>query len=167
MNDANREFGPNTINELVGLLVGEKIDYGRDRNVYACHAFPDCVVKVENRGANNFSNVLEWCIWCEFKETKWAKWIAPCRLISACGVVLIQARCEPLKKRPRRVPAWMADLKGENWGELEGRPVCFDYANNMLFEAAKRMGMKAPEWHDLSKSGRPLVKVAEEVLAGA
>lgn len=158
--EAMREFGPNTINEIVGLLVGDKIDYGRDRNVYACHAFPDYVVKVENRGTNYFSNVMEWMIWTEFRGTKWERWLAPCKFISAGGTVLIQARCAPLKKRPRRVPGWMSDLKGENWGEWEGRPVCFDYANNELFEAAKLVGLKVPRWHDLTASGAPMVKVA-------
>lgn len=161
---ATEEFGPRTIDDLVGLLASEKISYGRDRNVYASHVFPDAVVKVENRGDNHFSNVLEWLIWQEFEGTKWEKWLAPCRWISASGIVLIQAKCEPLplERRPRRVPAWMADLKGENWGLYKGRPVCFDYANNRLFEIArgKEVGLVAPRWHDLDSDGGQMRKVA-------
>lgn len=148
------EFGGVTQNELIGLLVTERIGQGTYRDVYGSHVLPDCVVKVEV-GENRFNNPLEWIIWQEFKATKWAKWLAPCRFISACGVVLIQARCEPLGLRPRRVPAFLADLKAENWGTIKGHPVCFDYGNNHVFTlVADNAAMVKPKWHDLTASGR-------------
>lgn len=144
-------LGPAIANDALGMLIGEALGEGAHRKVYACQVLPRCVVKIET-AAQQFFNVLEWEMWCEMETTRWAKWLAPCRFISDCGAVLIQDRCELLETRPARVPGFLWDLKRENWGDLRGKPVCFDYGNNpVIRQAARRSRLVRPKWFDLGK----------------
>lgn len=142
------KLGPQTTHDALGLLISYRIGQGQHRDVYASHVLPDHVVKIE-RGENRFCNPMEWIIWGQFKDTKWAKWLAPCHSISGCGLVLLQRRCDPLDERPRLVPSFLADLKRQNWGTIDGRPVCFDYGNNAVFELArKNTRLVRADWHN-------------------
>lgn len=58
-------------------------------------------------------------------------WLAPCIQISEGGRELIMRRTEPMSDpvwAALRVPAFFDDVTPENWGLLDGRPVCHDYA---------------------------------------
>jgi hypothetical protein len=107
---------------------------GAYRTVFALDG--ERVLKVENDGLT-FSNQHEWTLWQDVSGTKWAKWFAPCLSIDAFGAALIQTRTKPLSDEQwaslRRIPDFMADAKRENWGWLNGRPVCHDYGNHALF----------------------------------
>lgn len=115
--------------DLAGLVLGDKIGEGVFREVYQFHLKSDWVIKREKKGAE-FMNANEWMVWCALRGTKLAKWLAPCHHISANGVWLIQQKVEPITKDrlPKKVPAFLGDLHLKNWGWLDGRPVCVDYA---------------------------------------
>ena len=116
--------------EAFNLLCGELLGEGAFRKVFACTIDPALVVKVETR-TGSFHNVQEWRTWdeCQFWK-KGAAWLAPCVSISPYGTVLLQKRVEPLRKAelPEKMPAFMRDVKAENFGLYEGRVVCSDYA---------------------------------------
>ena len=42
---------------------------------------------------------------------------------------VIQSRTFPMRpnERPNVVPKWLTDIKDDNWGLLNGKPVCHDY----------------------------------------
>lgn len=131
MSDIGSEyFSGNTIcRDTFDLLVGERLGRGVGREVFACALSPELVLKFEVKG-KSFQNALEWEVWQTFQYApKLAKWLAPCVAISACGSVLVQKRTYPLRESalPRSVPSWLSDLKPDNWGELDGLPVCHDY----------------------------------------
>lgn len=120
-------LGQAVAEEALYCLLGEKIATGSFRHVFAHAIDEDKIVKVELR-SQSFHNIREWQLWQAARETRWAKWLCPVLHISGCGTVLIQRKATPLKKAPRRVPAFLQDhLKLENWGEVDGRAVCLDY----------------------------------------
>jgi hypothetical protein len=147
------DLGLRITDDAIGLMFGKLIGEGEYRKVYSMGWSNAWVLKVQRHEVLNrrfFANVMEWTIWCEFKKTKWGKWLAPCHDISDNGLVLIQSRCKPLEDRPIEVPDFFADYKRSNWGMLNGRPVCFDYAGNSLFaNAIKGTKLIKPKWHDL------------------
>lgn len=148
-------YGATIVNDALALLMGKLIQKGTYRDVYEFPLNETLVVKVEARDAT-FCNQTEWGIWTESKDHEWRKWLAPCHTISDYGTVLIQFKTTPLPaaKRPRRVPNFLADLKLENWGLYEGRPVVHDYGNHNIFTLAKRqMRLVAGNWHD-GKGGK-------------
>jgi hypothetical protein len=130
------------LNALVGAEIGE----GAYRTVYALD--DERVLKLELRG-ESFSNAHEWTLWSDVKDTKWAKWFAPCLKIDEYGAALVMRRTAPLTDDQwaslRRVPNFMADMKRENWGWLDGRPVCHDYGNHALFANGFKAGRMAPK----------------------
>lgn len=126
--------------DLLNFLCGEKLGAGQYRTVFA-HQFDDGkVIKMDNMG--NFSNVREYRLWEELRDTPLAKWLAPCYGLSGYGVWLLQARTEPLQRAqlPKKIPALFCDLKLSNWGMFEGRPVCHDYGNSLLYTIAEKHG---------------------------
>jgi hypothetical protein len=140
------------INDLMYWFCGDELGQGQYRVTFTYGVNPKWVVKYE-RGcptqAEQFCNATEYLIWEELKDTPLAKWLAPVRGISPCGIWLLQDRCQVMEKadRPKRVPEFLADLKPQNWGMLRGRPVCFDYGNHKLFTAAaRRTKLITPKW---------------------
>jgi hypothetical protein len=128
--------------DLFYLLCGEVVGRGQYRTVYTSHLNPEWVIKKDSGG--NFSNISEWQLYDELRETKLGKWLAPVHWVSPRGLWLIQARTEPIQKKqiPKKVPALFADLKPGNWGMLDGKPVCHDYGNNYLYVLARKHGGK-------------------------
>lgn len=115
--------------ELLSVVRGDKLGEGVARKVYAVLLNDSLVIKVES-ASRSFQNVAEWEVWDWVKsDTSLARWFAPCRNISACGLYLIQDRCEPIRdsERPKTLPAFLCDLKRENFGLLNGKVVCCDY----------------------------------------
>lgn len=117
------------------ILVGEKIGSGVFRDVYAVNGRPDVVLKLEERGGE-FCNVMEWKLWTDAQGTPAEKWLAPCLDLSGLGgKALTMRRAEPMTEavwRDLRVPAFCGDLKIDNWGLIDGQPVCTDYAHSRV-----------------------------------
>lgn len=132
MNTWLEELGSSVSNEMIAFFLGKKLGSGQFRDVYELASDTTKVVKVDSRGTASFSNVMEWEIWRDCPN-EWAKWLAPCYSISFSGNVLIQARIEPLRAFPKRVPSFLTDIKRANWGLYKGRPVCCDYGYHRFF----------------------------------
>lgn len=124
-----------TKNAALSMLVSNgRLGRGVYRDVYEITGRPDEVLKLEVRGAA-FCNVTEWLTWINAPpEAK--PWLAPCLDISACGKALTMARTQPMTEaawEALKVPAWFNDVQPGNWGLIDGRPVCHDYAlSNIL-----------------------------------
>lgn len=117
------------------LLTGEYLASGIHRWVYDCPLRSDLVAKVEYSDPDTtriFANIREWDFWIEHKSfEKVARWLAPCEIMSPDGRILLQKRIDPLRatdKLPDKLPAFLTDVKRNNFGWFEGRIVCCDYA---------------------------------------
>lgn len=147
--DLSEHFGSVLAKDLRGMLIGDPMGYGTFRHIFNHATDEGLVVKVEN-GAQSFHNVAEWHAWQSVKDTKFAKWFAPCMSISASGTILIMQRAQPAtsKQLPRKVPAFFTDLKAENWGIIDGRPVCVDYGLHLLHEHGMTTRLRVARWDD-------------------
>lgn len=134
--------------EAFKLMCGKKLGTGCNRIVYECKLMPEWVIKTERLNPNDFSNVREHHFWNQYKNNKAiAKWLAPCGEMSPDGVVLLQRRVEPLAddyKLPKTLPAFLSDLKRSNFGLLDGKLVCVDYADNDLNPSLEKQ--EVPFW---------------------
>lgn len=135
------------------MLCERQIASGMSRNVFA-HRYDQTIVIKHEFGAH-FQNVVEWELWQQLREDKELKpWFAPCLHISGYGQWLIQRRTFPIEQRalPKKVPALFTDLKIENWGWLNGHPVCHDYGTMLcrLIGTASRRMRKADWWSERS-----------------
>lgn len=122
--------------DAFNLLCGDKLGEGIHRTVFTCRLRPDLVVKVENDDEwRYFANVMEMKFWSDHQGYgKVARWLAPCEYMSPDGRVLLQKRVRPLldeSELPAKLPAFLTDVKPENFGLLDGRVVCLDYALNI------------------------------------
>lgn len=142
------EFKTPLHRDTFDILAGRHIGQGCYRDVWTLRSDDSRVVKFETT-AGSFCNVYEHEVWNEVKDDKeLRKWFAPVLDISANGIVLVQMRTEPVRKRelPKMVPAFFSDLKTENWGWLDGRYVCHDYGNNAVMRTGLTRRMKAAKW---------------------
>jgi len=119
--------------DFYDTICTKRIGYGVTRQVFEANPLlmPNKVVKIEV-GTGHFQNQLEWIMWERWKsDKKVSKWLIPCVSISPSGIVLIQERGRPMEdnERPKKIPAWAADTKPENWSIYEGRPVMHDYGH--------------------------------------
>lgn len=124
----NREIHVDAFN----LLCGKKIGSGIHRDVFDCRIRDDLVVKVETEIDHRyFANVFEEKFYSDHEHyKKVSDWLAPVEFLSPDGRLLLQKRCDPIKDEeiPDMLPAWMTDIKAENFGRYEGRIVLVDYA---------------------------------------
>lgn len=134
--------------DLFNLLTGKTIGWGQYRRVYE-HAFDKRLVIKQDDG-QNFSNLNEWQVWNEFKDTPLGLWLAPVHFCSPRGLWIVMARTRPIPigKFPKRIPALFTDIKPDNWGMYRGRPVCHDYGNHTVFTLARPHAskLKAAHW---------------------
>lgn len=126
------DYGP-AYEDAFNLLCGDKIGEGIHRNVFACRLRPELVVKVECSGDwRYFANVHEMKFWSDHQHRETvAKWLAPCEYLSPDGRVLLQRRVDPIRDAdtlPDKLPSFLTDVKRDNFGLLDGKIVCFDYA---------------------------------------
>jgi hypothetical protein len=148
--DLCAEYFPGTVaRDFFDLVAGRRLGSGIGREVWTCTLDPTVVIKFET-GGGSFQNVVEWEAW---QSLRWnedsSKWLAPCVNISSCGAVLLQKRTEPMRQAelPARVPAWACDLKLENWGMLDGRPVMHDYGlASVIMGRGATKHMKKADW---------------------
>ncbi len=137
--------------DVLLALVGNRIGEGVFREVYELPGRPDVVLKVQV-GVSH-CNVMEWTLWDHAQDTRAGKWLAPCVSISQRGGALIQKRTTPISDRvwnSLEVPCWIDDVKQENFGMYQGRPVCHDYGflHGVLRRgvAANRLVPAVPAW---------------------
>lgn len=120
--------------DAFNLLCGKLIGEGIHRKVFACRLRPELVVKVEeNEGFDRyFANLQESKFWSDNQyHEPVAKWLAPVEYLSPDCRILLQRRCDPVPESyelPPMLPHFLTDHKRENFGILDGRFVCVDYA---------------------------------------
>lgn len=136
--------------DVASMVLGAHLGDGQFRSVFEWLPRRGVVAKLEN-GAASFHNVTEHAVWSEVKGSPLAKWFAPVVEISACGIILLQARTKPLKESerklfPKRVPAIFHDIKPTNWGWYQGRVVCHDYGYNGILHNGLTCGMRRADW---------------------
>lgn len=135
--------------DLNQQFVGEKLGSGVSRDVYACRMNPDLVVKIEKtEDGRMFSNFQEFDLWNEAnsQHPEVAKWLAPVISLSTNGLVLVMKRTKPLKKMPKELPDFFNDIHDGNFGMLNGRVVCHDYAiTKVLTKGLKRFRLVGQE----------------------
>lgn len=134
--------------ELMNMILGKYLGRGIHRMVFEYALDKRYVVKLDDSDVG--ANFLENNVWQHIQYTKYAKWFAPIKSISSNGVIMIQAKCGKLEKNeyPKKVPAFFTDTHFDNFGKLNGRPVCFDYAATLLLEKGMTNEMKTPKWTD-------------------
>ena len=149
--DYNKAF----LTDCVRFILGKRLGSGISREVYVYKGNPAFVIKVATEADDRFQNVIEYNFWDETRLcSEIAKWIAPCARISPHGNWLIQQRTMPvslaeLKKRYKRVPVFLFDLKVDNWGKLpNGKIVCHDYGTHGAIQSMRTATKKADWWED-------------------
>jgi hypothetical protein len=135
--------------DAFNLLCGARLGGGIHREVYACRLRPDLVVKVEtDTNWRYFANVHEMKFWDDNQFDKAvSRWLAPAEYLSPDGRILLQRRVEPLRqgdKLPDKLPAFLSDIKRENFGWLDGRLVSVDYA---LAPNNPSLRLRKVDWH--------------------
>lgn len=138
MSEAYDWFTTNTITrDFFAAMAGDQIGEGECRLVHVARLDPTKVIKFEIRG-KRFQNAVEWNIWDTFGHNPIiARWLAKPTFIAACGTVLVMERTHPIPpnfKLPTKIPAFLADIKRDNFGILDGRLVCHDYGTGFRFE---------------------------------
>lgn len=117
------------------LCMGDALGQGIHRKVFQCRFRSDLVIKVEDNGDaahRSFANVREfdfWGAWQHYKPV--ADWLAPCEYLSPDGRLMAQRRVDRIPqgyKLPEQLPGFLTDHKESNFGLLDGRLVCVDYA---------------------------------------
>jgi hypothetical protein len=146
---SDQKIFEDTFNLLCGRFIGE----GVHRKVFECKLRPDLVVKVESvddNGLRNFMNVFEMNFWDRNEyNKKVSEWLAPCEYLSPDGCILLQKKTEPVSKNvlPDKLPAFLTDIKPTNFGMLNGKIVCIDYAMTIENPSVRMKSVKK-QWKD-------------------
>lgn len=139
------EFSQAVTIDLHALFLGKRLGGGLSREVFEFVYDQRYVVKIETE--SQFQNVTEHMVWEAVKDTEWAKWFAPVKLISPLGTALIMRRTHeaPAKAKaafPKMLPDFLADSRDVNWGWMDGRWVVHDYGfTRLLTNGFKRVRM--------------------------
>jgi hypothetical protein len=146
--DSSALFTTTAAQDLADLVMGERLGNGIHRTVFVLRPDPTCVIKVE-RELGQFANVMEWKNWEMLRYTIAGKFLAPCRVISNHGDMLIQERTYPVPKHykwPAMMPSVLTDLKYQNFGlSKDGKLWCHDYATVVDMP---RDRMRKAKWWD-------------------
>lgn len=136
------------LREWMDHCLGKKLGGGIGRMVFIYELNPAYVVKVEDKSGHQ--NVLEWEIWQVVAETPYQRWFAPCKLLSAYGSVLVQARTLPAPRAryPKKMPEFLGDYKYSNYGLYRGRLVCHDYGSAIVLSNGISERMRKADWWD-------------------
>lgn len=130
------------VREFRSIFLDDMLGRGMSREVYAMRGDDSVVVKIETE-TRQFQNVEEWACWQWVDGTPMARWFAPCVSISGAGTILMQRRVTPMRpgERPDKLPAFLCDLKPENFGVYQGKVVCCDYGTVLcaIRTSSKRM----------------------------
>jgi hypothetical protein len=139
-----------THSDALNLLCGDLIGEGIHRKVFSCRIRPDLVVKVEiEKDWRYFANMQEQKFWNDNEHYKpVADWLAPCEFLSPDARIMLQRRVEPVRASdclPVSLPHFLTDIKRENFGYLNGKLVCCDYAVTIDRPNVK---LKKCDWDD-------------------
>jgi hypothetical protein len=151
------EFSQRVTIDLHEMFLGERLGGGLSREVFVYQLNPKWVVKIET-GANHFQNVNEYKVWQMVKGT-WAESLfAPVHYISPLGTALIMDRTregnpKTDKRFPKKVPEFLADARGCNWGLLRGRWVLHDYGFTRLMAYGLQRAKHVPLKRVLEEDG--------------
>jgi hypothetical protein len=135
--------------DLALFFCGKHLGGGIGREVFALRGDTSKVLKFGCNAGNQ--NIIEYELWNVVESNKkLAPWFAPCYDISGLGLWMLQARTHPIEKAdlPKKVPAIFTDLKAENWGWLNNRPVCHDYGTvlcRMVTSSVERL--RRADWN--------------------
>lgn len=145
--DLGEHFVTTLARDVSDLSIGKHISTGTTRAVYQYANTTDQVLKLENN-AYSFCNIYEHQIWDRVRDTEFAKWFAPVIHISSNGVALVMRRTQParLEDLPKHIPAFFTDVKAENFGWMDGRIVCHDYAFHRFIERGMTKRMRLANW---------------------
>lgn len=115
--------------DLLELVGGVNLGEGIHRKVGVYKPDPTLVIKCALECPN--INILEEEVWRTVEHMSIAKWFAPCVDISPLGMFLLQKRVEmrPKSEYPKLIPKFFGDLKYSNYGWVDGKFVCCDYAS--------------------------------------
>ena len=120
--------------DIFNSFLGDFLGSGYSRYVFESNADSKSVIKIDHNSRG--SNFMEWEVWNTVKDTKFAKWFAPCTYLSPDGKLLIQKKVKELissDRLPKQLPSFFHDVRPDNFGMLNGKVVCFDYAlTNLL-----------------------------------
>lgn len=107
------------------FLLGEKLGEGCFRKVYELRYSSERVIKIEEGLPK--SNINEHQLWWDCESLR--DWLCPVEGISSCGKFLIMPQTTPIRQEelPEDLPAWMTDVKKENFGWFNGKIVLHDY----------------------------------------
>jgi hypothetical protein len=134
-----------TFEDAFNMLCGDRIGQGSTRTVYDCKLLPGHVVKVENDDFRMFANVAENLLYCNSSEAV-QRWLCPTTHLSPDGRLLIMRKariCDETDTLPDQLPAFLSDIKRENFGWIDGRLVCVDYG--LWFESPS-LRMRKVSW---------------------
>lgn len=136
--------------QVVCGLLGEFLGRGRSREVYASPIDENIVIKIAYNPQGIMDNADEWTLWCLSKDRELRNWLCPIIGVFGDGRVLYMKKVEHTSKdelrRFEEVPAIIEDVHTDNWGILDGRLVCFDYAVNSSTSIPKKLKMKKVVW---------------------
>lgn len=137
-----------TYRDAFDILCGKLIGEGIHRRVFECRLRDDLVVKVETESHwRYFANVLEMKFWNDHEAyKKVSDWLAPCEYLSPDGRILLQRKASAivdLSLLPEQLPSFLTDVKPSNFGLLDGRLVCLDYAMTIPNPSTR---LKKVEW---------------------
>lgn len=135
---------------MFNFACGDLIGEGTTRKVFACRFNSSYVLKVEiPKVWRTFDNVREFEFWQDHRHIKAvAEWLCPVTRMSPDGRILMQDRAERIPESyimPEQIPAFLCDQKRENFGLLNGRLVCVDYALQVTSISSKMIKAK---WRD-------------------
>lgn len=143
------------LHDFFDFFCGGFIGAGSSRTVYEFRCDPKYVLKINRSISPNvqFQNINEWDAWINIKHhhPNLAKYLAPIDRISSCGRVLLMRKTTPIKdkqKMPKMIPAFLADTKIQNWGVMDGRIVCHDYANCHIYSKVTTRFIVPKWWSD-------------------
>jgi len=147
-------LGPVTTHDLLSAILETEVGRGMNRIVYTSKLFPGTVIKVAStRNLKNAisDNMAELAIWesIEMMPERVKKWFCPCISIGCHGTILFMKYaeiCSNASQLPTRVPSFFTDLKVENWGILNGTPVCVDYAKTLVHNVFLNKATRAADW---------------------
>ncbi len=145
--DELAERGYAALLDMAQLLFGDFIGRGASRSVYQCAFDETLIVKIDEWSGNN-ANALEWATWRHLADQPtYSRWLAPCIAISPRGDLLLQRKTSPIStgKEPKMLPAWLCDVKPENFGLLKGKVVCHDY-NTLHMLTSREVKMRTAQW---------------------
>lgn len=136
--------------DALNLLCGKQLGGGIHRTVFECRIDPTLVVKVEmdQDKWRAFANVHAHKFWSDHQYyLPVSKWLAPCVYLSPDGYISLQRRVRPVidgDALPDKLPAFLTDIKRENFGWIDGQLVCVDYAAVVACTPSTRL--KAVTW---------------------